>query len=274
MKKTIFYIISLMLILPILTVSALTTINQGTTKDFAVLAGSTITNTGSSTINGDIGLYPGTSLINKEGITLDGTIHLTDSVADVAKNDLTTAYNQVSGLLPVSRIATQLGGQTLKPGIYDSADGTFNITGTLILDAEGDSNAIFIFKTSSTLITATSSKISLINNAQHCNVYWKVGSSATLGTNSSFVGHIYALSSITATTGAKIQGQLLARDGAVTLDSNTIINTVCAVTTTVNGGELPNTSTNLYNMLIIGILMVTIGLSSLVINKRYVKNKK
>jgi LPXTG-motif cell wall-anchored protein len=263
-----------MLILPILTVSALTTINQGTTKDFAVLAGSTITNTGSSTINGDIGLYPGTSLINKEGITLDGTIHLTDSVADVAKNDLTTAYNQVSGLLPVSRIATQLGGQTLKPGIYDSADGTFNITGTLILDAEGDSNAIFIFKTSSTLITATSSKISLINNAQHCNVYWKVGSSATLGTNSSFVGHIYALSSITATTGAKIQGQLLARDGAVTLDSNTIINTVCAVTTTVNGGELPNTSTNLYNMLIIGILMVTIGLSSLVINKRYVKNKK
>ncbi len=263
----------IMLVFPIMAVSALASINQGTTIDFAVLSGSTITNTGSTTISGDIGLYPGTSFTNPEGITLTGTIHLTDGVASIAKDDLTTVYNQVSGLLPVTRIVSQLGGQTLLPGIYDSADGTFQITGTLILDAAGDPDAVFVFKAESTLITASSSTVSLINDAEHCNVFWKVGSSATFGTNSYFVGHVYALTSITANTGAEIEGQLLARNGAVTLDTNTITNTICPVTTTIEGGELPNTSSNLYQIMFVGILLVTLGLISLVINKNYAKIK-
>lgn len=264
----------IMLVFPILSVSALTSINQGTTIDFAILSGSTITNTGSSTVNGDIGLYPGTSFTNPEGITLTGEIYLTDAVANTAKNDLTTVYNQVSGLSPVTRIASQLGGQTLLPGVYDSADGTFQITGTVYLDAAGDPNAVFVFKAASTLITATDSTVSLINDAEHCNVFWKVGSSATFGTNSYFVGHVYALTSITATTGAEIDGQLLAMNGAVTLDTNTITNVICPANTTIDGGELPSTSSNLYQIMFVGMLLITLGLSSLVVSKNYVKVKK
>jgi len=252
-------------------VSALASINLGTTKNFAVLASSTITNTGPSTITGNIGLYPGTSFVNPEEITLNGTIHLTDGVASTAKDDLTTVYNQTSGVLPVIRIATELGGQTLTPGIYDSADGTFQITGTLILDGQGDSNAVFVFKAAATLITASASNVSLINSASPCQVFWKVGSSATLGTDSNFVGHIYAQASITATTGAKIEGQLLARTGAVTLDTNTINNPICLVTSTIMGGELPATSTNLYQILFGGILLVVLGI--FILSKYYVKAK-
>nr|MDQ3371322.1 ice-binding family protein [Actinomycetota bacterium] len=113
--------------------------------------------------------------------------------------------------------------------VYDSASGTFEITGALTLDAQGDPDAVFIFQTDSTLITASASRVVLINGAQACNVFWQIGSSATLGTNSSFAGNILALTSITATTGATVDGRLLARNGAVTLDSNTITASQCAV---------------------------------------------
>ncbi|MHB8128984.1 MAG: ice-binding family protein [Mobilitalea sp.] len=121
------------------------------------------------------------------------------------------------------------GGTTLTPGVYDSSDGTFQITGTLTLDAQGDPEGVFIFKTASTLITASDSNINLTNSARFCRTFWKVGSSATLGTNSRFVGHIFAMESITANNGATIQGQLLARTGAVTLDNNIITNGICEV---------------------------------------------
>lgn len=213
--------------MPTSTLAAQAPVLLGTTESFAVLAGETITNTGPTTITGDVGLYPGTAITGSASITLDGTYHTTDPVAQIAKDDLVIAYNDAAGRLPVTRIATQLGGQVLTPGVYDSATGTFNLTGTLTLNAGGDPDGVFIFLTQSTLITASNSVVSLVNGARFCRVFWKVGSSATLGTGSTFIGHIFALTSITANTGAMIQGQLLARNGAVTLDTNTIINGFC-----------------------------------------------
>src|SRR5665648_764627 len=231
-----------------MSMAAQPTVNLGTTSSFAVLAGETITNTGSTTISGDaggnVGLHPGTAFPGQAGVTLSGAVHLADAVALQAKNDLVTAYDDAAGRTPVTTIATELGGRTLTPGVYDSESGTFQITGTLTLDAQGDPNGVFIFKTTSTLITASGSSVSLIGSARYCRIFWKVGSSATLGTNSHFVGHIFALTSIAAQTGATVQGQLLARNGEVTLDTNTITNGPCAAssTTTTSGGTTTTTS--------------------------------
>lgn len=226
----------ILLILPASVMAAQPPVNLGTTASYAVLAGSTVTNIGTTTINGDaggnVGLFPGTSFTGQESVIISGTTHLNDTAASIAKDDLVTAYDDAAGRTPVSRISSELGGATLKPGTYDSADGTFQITGTLTLDAEGDPDGVFVFLTSSTLITASDSNISLLNSARFCRIFWKVGSSATLGTNSHFVGHIFALTSISARTGATVQGQLLARNGAVTLDSNTITNGICAYAVT------------------------------------------
>lgn len=219
-------------------------VELGTTSTFAVLAGSAITNTGASTINGDaggdVGLSPDAAItgftsnvVIANHVTMSGTQYIADSVAVQAKTDLTAAYLDAAGRTTTATIPTELGGTTLTPGVYDSALGTFGITGTLTLDAQGDPEAAFIFQTDSTLITASGSNIELINGARYCRVFWQVGSSATLGTNSIFRGHIFALTSITATTGAMIQGQLLARNGAVTLDSNTITNGICAAPATL-----------------------------------------
>lgn len=217
---------------PMTALAAQPTVNLGTTDSFAILAGTTITNTGATTVNGsaggDIGLAPGSDFPGQADVTLSGAVHISDAVATAAKTDLVAAYDDAAGRTPVTRIATELGNQTLKSGVYDSASGAFQITGTLTLDAEGDPNAVFIFLTDSTLITASSSTVRGINGARYCRVFWKVGSSATLGTNSNFMGHIFALTSISAKTGAVIQGQLLARNGAVTLDHNTITNGICA----------------------------------------------
>lgn len=135
-----------------------------------------------------------------------------------------TAWDDAAGGTPVTIIATELGGTTLTPGVYASESGTFQITGTLTLDAQGDPDGVFIFQTESSLITASESSVELINSARFCRVFRQVGSSATLGAYSQFVGHIFALTSIAAETGATVQGQLLARNGAVTLDNNTITN--------------------------------------------------
>ncbi len=232
------------LVLPGVAFAAQPPVDLGTTESFAILAGSTITNTGSTIISGDaggnVGLYPGTAFPGQASVTLSGEVHLADAVAQVAKDDLVTAYNDAAGRTPVTTIPTELGGQTLTPGVYDSASGTFQITGTLTLDAQGDPDAVFVFQTASTLITASNSTVNLLNEARYCRIFWKVGSSATLGTGSHFVGHLFALTSIAAQTGATVQGQLLARNGAVTLDTNTITNGLCATvatstTTTLDG---------------------------------------
>ncbi|MDP3970862.1 MAG: ice-binding family protein [bacterium] len=212
-------------------VIAATSVDLGTADDFAILAGSTVTNTGSSVITGDLGLSPGTSVTGFPPGTLDGTEHVADTTADQAKTDLVTAYNDAAGQTPVSTVPTELGGTTKTAGIYDSTSGTFGITGTLTLDAAGDPNAVFIFQTASTLITAGASEVVLTNGAQACNVFWQVGSSATLGTDSTFKGNILALTSATLTNGASVEGSVLARNGAVTLDTNTVTKATCAAPT-------------------------------------------
>lgn len=217
---------------PALAMAAEPTVNLGTTDGFAVLAGTTITNTGPTTITGDVGLHPGSAFVDT-GVTLNGARYIADAVANQAKIDLVTAYNDaasrpVSGAVPVD-----LGGLTLTPGVYSSG-GALEITGTLTLDAQGDPDAVFVLQSTSTLITATDSRVELINGARFCRVFWVVPSSATLGTNSVFVGHIFALTDIAAQTGATVEGQLLARNGQVTLDNNVITNEVCAVERLVN----------------------------------------
>jgi uncharacterized repeat protein (TIGR01451 family) len=201
--------------------------------DFAVLAGAGITNTGATTINGaDVGSFPTLSQSGFGSVTIaGGTNHFGDAVTQGAQTALTTAYNVAVGDGPPTTVLTELGGQNLVAGVYNSADGTFGITGTLTLI--GTASDVFIFKAASTLITAAgapglpASKVVLVG-VQPCNVFWQVGSSATLGTYSVFQGTILALTSITATTGATVNGSLLARNGAVTLDTNTITASACA----------------------------------------------
>jgi hypothetical protein len=206
-------------------------INLGTAGNFAVLAGSGITITGPTTITGDIGTFPTPATTGLGNLTLTGANHADDAVSQLAKDDLVTAYNVAAGL---SYDLTYGGGfdlvgLTLPSGIYNGSSSLF-LSGTLTLDAQGNPDAVWIFQTGSTLITASASVISLIGGAQACHVFWQVGSSATLGTDSSFIGNIMALTSITLTTGATVEGSLLVRNGAVTLDSNTITEAICLPT--------------------------------------------
>jgi type VI secretion system secreted protein VgrG len=204
------------------TLLAAASVDLGKAKSFAVLAGTTITNTGATTITGDVGLHPGKAATGFTTVTLNGAKHLGDAVALQAKNALVAAYNEAAGATPVKKVPTELGGTTLKPGVYASA--TLGLTGTVTLDGKG----VFIFQAGSTLITAPGSKVALINGASACNVYWQVGSSATLDTTTSFKGTILALTSIALNDGVTLQGRALARNGAVTMIHDTIDNSSCA----------------------------------------------
>ena len=206
-----------------------------TTSPFAILAGAGITFTNPNTINGNIGTFPTTTITGITNVVLNGTNHAGDAITQQAKLDLTAAYLFAAGQTGAVTVPTELGSTTKTPGVYNSAAGTFGITGTLTLDAQGDPNAVFIFQAASTLITAGSSNVVLINGAQAANVFWQVGSSATLGTSSHLEGTILALTSITATTSATVNGRLLARNGAVTLDTNTVTVTE---STSVNANSL------------------------------------
>lgn len=219
---------------------AATSVDLGTANSFAVLAGSGVTNTGPSVINGDLGTSPTPSITGFGGApngTVNGSIHQADALAGQAQADLTTAYNNAAGQGPANTLATELGGQTLTPGVYVSEAGTFGITGTLTLNAQGNPDAVFIFKMASTLITASASQVSLINGAQPCHLFWQVGSSATLGTSTAFAGNILALESISLNSGVNVNGRLLARNGAVTLINDTITRADCAASGTGGGQE-------------------------------------
>lgn len=195
----------------------------GTAQNFAVLAGSTATNTGPTTLTGDLGVWPGTAATGFPPGAVVGTVHLGDGVAQQAQADVTVAYNALAAMaLNANLSGTNLGGLTLLPGVYRFDSSAF-LNGTLTLDAMGDADAMFVFQIGSTLISATGAAVLLINGADGCNTYWQVGSSATLGTGTAFQGNILAEASITLATGATItDGRALARNGAVTMDSNTI----------------------------------------------------
>jgi hypothetical protein len=225
---------------PAVTVAA---VNLGTAVNYAILAGSTITNTGASAVNGNIGLSPGTAVTGFPPGILNGVFNLADATAATAKLDLTTAFNDAAGRTGAVTVPTELGGTTLLPGVYNSASGTFGITGTLILDGQNNPAAVFIFQAASTLITASSSKVLLINGAQANNIFWQVGSSATLGTYSIFKGNILAQASITVTTGTVIEGRALTQTAAVTLDSTTF-NAATSVASIPPGSPVTVTGTH------------------------------
>ena len=202
-------------------------VGLGTATSFGVLAGTTVTNTGPSIISGDLGVSPGTAVSGfPPGLVINGTQHTADAVALQAKSDLTTGYNDAAGRTPATAVSSDLGGQTMAPGVYTAAS-ALGLTGTVTLDAQNNPNAVFIFQAGSTLITASNSTVYLINGASPCNVFWQVGSSATLGTNTTFVGSILALSSTTVRTGTTVTGRVLARNGQVSLDTNTITRPTC-----------------------------------------------
>ena len=210
------------------------TIPLGTATGFGVIAAQAITSTGATIISGDLGIHPnnassvtGFSFSTPPGTGIvTGTPHFADAVALTAKNDGLAAYNMAASRPCTTTISGDLGGRTLTPGVYCSAS-SMGLTGTLTLDAQGDSNAVFIFQIGSTLTTASASQVRMINGGQSCNIFWQIGSSATMGTGSSFLGNVLASSSITMTTGTNSTGRLIALNGALTLDGTTV--TVCAL---------------------------------------------
>lgn len=190
---------------------------------FSVLGATTVTNTGLTVLSGDLGLSPGTSVTGfPPGIVL-GTQHITDLAAAQAQVELTAAYLDLEGRTGATIVAGNIGGQTLGPGLYKSTSSLAVSSGELTLDGGGDVNAVFIFQIASTLTLTPGRQIILAGGAQAKNVYWQVGSSATLNTTSVFKGSILALTSITVNTGANVEGRLLARNGAVTLESNPVV---------------------------------------------------
>lgn len=206
------------------TSSAQTAPVLGAAANFAVLAGSTVTNTGATALTGDLGVSPGTAVTGFPPGTLSGTIHAGNPTAASAMVSLTTAYNDAAGrtVAPVT-VAGNVGGLTLPPGLYKSTSSLAISSGDLTLDAQGDANAVFIFQIASTLTTTSGRSVILSGSARATNVYWQVGTSATLGTTSAFKGTIMANQSITMNTGASLSGRALARIGAVTLAANSVV---------------------------------------------------
>jgi len=205
---------------------AATMIGLGTASSFVVLAGAGVTNTGPTTLNGDIGTFPTTSISGAGTLTVNGTNHAGDGVTQGAKTDLVTAYDVAAGQASNVTVSADLAGQTLTGGVYTSAS-SMGLSGALTLDASGNPDAVFVFQVGSALTIASGATVLLIGGAQACNVFWQVGSSATIGTGAAFRGTVLALTSITMTTGATLEGNALARNGAVTLDTNVITAPVC-----------------------------------------------
>lgn len=218
----------------------------GAARPFAVLGGSTVTNTGATVVTGELGVSPGAAVTGfPPGVVVLGSIHPADATAAAAQVSLTAAYLNLAGQATTVDLTGQdLGGLTLTSGVYNFATSA-QLTGTLTLNAAGNPNAVFIFKIGTTLTTASNSRILIINGGSACNVFFQVGSSATLGTATAFQGNIFALTSITANTNATIVGRALARNGAVTLDTNAVNASGCqgaaaCPAITISPSPLPN----------------------------------
>jgi Ice-binding-like/WxL domain surface cell wall-binding len=206
----------------------------GSAASFGVIGGTTVTSAGVSTVNGDLGVSPGTAVTGFPPGVLTGTLHPGDAVATQAHADLATAYTDAAGRTPTAPIDGDLGGVTLTPGVY-AAGAALTLAGTLTLDAQGDPSAVFILQAGSTLGTGANSQVALAGGAQACNVFWQVGTSATLGASSELAGTILASTSISMGDSVTIDGRALARDGAVTLINDTVSVPQCA-------GSLSNTA--------------------------------
>ncbi|MGD0043242.1 MAG: ice-binding family protein [Isosphaeraceae bacterium] len=235
------------------------TVNLGTATPFAVLAGTSVTNTGPSTVYGDLGVDPGSSVTGfPPGIVEPpSTTYAADNTALDAQNDLTTAYNQAAGETPPTSEPANLGGLSLAPGVYQtSEDGALSITGTLTLNGNG----VYVFQTGSGLTANTSSNVSLTGGASACNVFWQVGSSATLD-GTTFVGTVMALTSITLDSGVTVDGRVLARNGDVTLIDDTINASACtgAVSSPTPAATVPTSGAGGTSSLVGTGALVTLG---------------
>jgi hypothetical protein len=238
-------------------------VNLGTANNFAVLAGSAVPNTGSTVINGgNVGLSPGSSVTGFPPgmVNAPYTIHIGDAVALDAQNDLTAAYNVAAGL-PVTQTLTgqNLGGLTLTPGVYFFATSAL-LTGTLTLNDMGNPDAVFVFQIGTALTTATGSSVATINDPTAgaipgISVFWQIGSSATLGTGTAFEGNVLAKASITADSGATVDGRLLAETGSVTLNDNLITVPPAEV---VGGGGTPSVPDTGGTLLLLGSALATL----------------
>jgi hypothetical protein len=210
-------------------------VGLGTAQPFVVLSGAGVTNTGPSVLNGDLGVSPGTSLSGFDlPAVVNGATHANDAVAAQAQSDLGTAYDVAAGqpIPPGNELTGQdLGGLTLGPGAYGYSSSA-QLTGQLTLDAHGDPNAQFVFVIGTTLTTETASSVILTNGASPCNVYWKVGSSATLGTSTAFEGNLLALTSVSLNDSVTVLGRILARNGEVTLINDVLTAPQCATAST------------------------------------------
>jgi hypothetical protein len=220
------------------------TVGLGTAAPFAVLAGSKVASTGATVINGNLGIFSGAAVTGFPPGIVHGTIHKADAVALQAKNDLGTAYTDAKGR-PATATHGTLGGLTLVSGVYNAGGVVLDLTGTLTLDGQNNPKAVWIFQATSSLVTASSSRVRLINGASSCNVFWQVSTQATLGSGSTFMGTILANASIVMNSGVTMHGRALARSGKVTLIDDTITSSPCfnAGGTSGAGASPPATDT-------------------------------
>ncbi len=221
---------------PATALAAGTAVPLGSAATFGVLAGQSVASTGPTRVTGDLGVSPGASITGFPPGTVTGATHAADAASQQAQTDLTTAYDDAAAQPAGANIALDLGGITLTPDVYH-ASGPISVTGTLTLDAQGDPNAVFVFQLNAGLTTAPASRIVLANGARSANVFWQVAGSAGLGAGSTFTGDLMALTSISAGTGATIDGRALARTGTVMLSSTTLACPGCGGGDDGGGGD-------------------------------------
>ena len=234
----------------------------GAAASFSVLGGSTVTNTGPTVVTGDLGVSPGSAVTGfPPGSVVGGSIHATDTLAAQAQLAATTAYNNLAGQACTTSfgVPTDLGGMTLLPGVYCFPSTSAAVTGTLTLNANGNANAVFVFQIGSPLTINSGSSVVVINGGQNCNVFWQVGSSATLFTTSTVPGTIIALTNIALQTGARLSGRAIARNAAVNLDSNTVGGCASGVVIPPGGGTAGGPTLDSFGLAILMVLLAAAG---------------